>query len=466
MKKQHQIIQLLFALADALGIGVAWLLSYYIRFSSGIIPVYRGIPPFKIYAALLVMVIPTWLLLFKFNRLYSLKRGESIIDEIINIFRGGSLATILLISFTFFYREYTFSRVVIILFWVIGLTLCSINRAILHNALKALRRRGINIKRILIVGTGKLAEIVRDKIHQFPGLGLRVEGFVDAGNGGDKSSNITSDVLGSLDELLPLIKERHIDQIIVALPRDAHMSLEKVLKIVEDEMIDIRVVPDLLQFVALKTGMEDLDGIPIINLSDTPLSGWYGPVKRVADIIFSLLGIIITAPLMIIIAILIKLTSPGSVFFKQARIGLDGTVFTMYKFRSMVENAERETGAVWAKKDDPRRTKVGAFLRKTSLDELPQLFNVLKGEMSFVGPRPERPCFVEQFRYQVPRYMLRHRVKCGLTGWAQVNGLRGNTSIEKRIECDIFYIENWSMSLDIKIIWLTIWRGLINKHAY
>ena len=231
-------------------------------------------------------------------------------------------------------------------------------------------------------------------------------------------------------------------------------------------MVDIKIVPDLLQFVALRTGMEDLDGIPIINLSDTPLSGWYGPVKRAADILFSSLGIILTSPVLILIAVTIKLTSRGPVFYKQERMGLDGSVFTMFKFRSMKVGAEEETGAVWAKKDDPRRTGIGSFLRSTSLDELPQLFNILKGEMSFVGPRPERPYFVEQFRGKIPRYMLRHKVKCGLTGWAQVNGYRGNTSIEKRIEYDIFYIENWSLSFDIKIIWLTFWKGLISKHAY
>jgi Undecaprenyl-phosphate glucose phosphotransferase len=466
MKKQQQIIQSAFIIADALTIGIAWLASYYIRFHWEIIPVYRGVPPFILYAGLLLLVVPSWLIFFKFNDLYSLKRGESYIDDVIRIFQGGSLATMFLISLTFFYRGYTFSRAVILLFWMIGIFLCALDRLVLLNILKSLRRKGINIRKTLIVGAGPLAQIVGEKIRQFPGLGLRVEGFVDVGNGGERAPDILDDVLGGFDDLVEQVKDRKIDQIIVALPRDAHETLEKVLKVLENEVVDIKIVPDLLQFVALRTGMEDLDGIPIINLSDTPLSGWYGPVKRAADILFSSLGIVLTSPVLLLIAVIIKLTSRGPVFYKQERMGLDGSVFTMYKFRSMKVGAEEETGAVWAKKDDPRRTVIGSFLRSTSLDELPQLFNVLKGEMSFVGPRPERPYFVEQFRGKIPRYMLRHKVKCGLTGWAQVNGYRGNTSIEKRIEYDIFYIENWSLSFDIKIIWLTFWKGLISKHAY
>ncbi len=466
MKRQQQFIQIIFLLDDALAVACAWFLADYLRFAGRVIPVYRGVPPLSLYAALVFIVVPIWLLFFKFNHLYSLKRGERLIDEVILIFEGGGLATMFLLSLTFFYREYTFSRAAILLFWGLGLFICSLSRALLLRILKALRGKGINIRRILIVGSGSLAEMVADKISQFPGLGLRVEGFIDAGNGGPKSGEVRRQVLGALTDLLTVVRERRIDQIIVALPRDAHLTLELVLKSLENEMVDIKVVPDLLQFVVVKTGMEDLDGIPIINLSDTPLSGWYGPIKRAADILVSLVLIILTAPLMLVIALLIKLTSPGQVLYRQERMGLDGSIFTMLKFRSMRVDAEQQTGAVWATENDPRRTRIGTFLRRVSLDELPQLFNVLKGNMSFVGPRPERPHFVQQFREQIPRYMLRHKVKCGLTGWAQVNGYRGNTSLEKRIECDIFYIENWSLAFDIKIIWLTLWKGLINKHAY
>jgi Undecaprenyl-phosphate glucose phosphotransferase len=466
VKKQHQILQILFMTADALAVSAAWLLSYLSRFTWEIIPITRGVPSFSLYAGLLVIVVPMWLVFFRFSGLYSLQRGMSGFTEVFNVIKGGTLATLFLVSMTFFYREQTFSRAVIILFWIGSLTLVITSRLILQHVLAMFRRRGINIRRIIVVGSGVLAEMVAEKIDQFPGLGLRIEGYIDAGNGAEKTDKIRPRIIGGPNDLLSIVRDRKIDQIIIALPRDAHLSLEKVLKILENEMVDIKVVPDLLQFVVVKTGLEELDGIPIINLSDTPLSGWYGPVKRVADIVFSTAGLIILSPLLALIAAAIRLTSPGPILYKQTRIGLDGSIFTMYKFRSMRVDAEQETGAVWASENDPRRTKLGAFLRRTSLDELPQLLNVFKGEMSFVGPRPERPIFVEQFREQIPRYMLRHKVKCGLTGWAQVNGYRGNTSLIKRLEFDIFYIENWSLSFDIKIIWLTIWKGLINRHAY
>jgi Undecaprenyl-phosphate glucose phosphotransferase len=464
--RQHEIIQTLLIASDATAISLAWLLSYYFRFSMEVLPVTYGIPAFTLYAGLLLVVVPVWIFAFRVNGLYSLRRGGQLIDEVLALVKGGSVATLVLVSATFFYRQHTFSRVVIVLFWGTALLLCSVNRLIMRRVLKALRRRGYNVKNLVVVGAGELAELVGQKIREFPGLGLRLVGFIDAGNGGPRSEQIKPEIIGKVGDLIPLIAERRVDQILLALPRDAHQTMEKVLKSLEHEMVDVKVVPDLLQFVALKTGLEDLDGIPIINLSETPLSGWYGPVKRLMDILASLVGIVIASPVMLGIAVLVKITSPGPVIFRQERMGLDGSIFTMFKFRSMRVDAEDESGAVWAVKDDPRRTRLGTFLRRTSLDELPQMFNVLKGDMSLVGPRPERPCFVEQFREQIPRYMLRHRVKCGLTGWAQVNGYRGNTSIEKRLECDIFYIENWSLSFDIKIIWMTIWKGLINKHAY
>jgi len=262
------------------------------------------------------------------------------------------------------------------------------------------------------------------------------------------------------------VRAHRVAQVFFALPREEHLQLERGLALIDKEMVDIVVVPDILQFVMLRAGLESLDGIPMINLTETPLSGWYGPVKRAGDLLVALVALVALSPLLLLVAALVKLTSRGPVLFRQERMSLDGTVFTMYKFRSMRVDAEAATGAVWASERDPRRTAVGSFLRRTSLDELPQLLNILRGEMSFVGPRPERPHFVEQFRERVPRYMLRHRVKCGLTGWAQVNGWRGNTSIEKRIEHDIFYIENWSLGFDLKIVALTILHGFVHKNAY
>jgi len=232
------------------------------------------------------------------------------------------------------------------------------------------------------------------------------------------------------------------------------------------EIVEVKVVPDLVQVIALRARLEELDGIPIINIHDVPLRGFNSVLKRVIDVAISAAGLLTLAPVILTVAAIIRRTSPGAAFFRQERMGLDGRSFWVWKFRSMYDGAERETGPVWAREDDPRCTPIGRFLRRSNLDEVPQLWNVLRGDMSLVGPRPERPFFVQQFKQRMPQYMLRHKVKAGLTGWAQVNGWRGNTSIEKRIEYDLYYIENWSVMLDLKIMWLTLVNGFFHKHAY
>ena len=242
--------------------------------------------------------------------------------------------------------------------------------------------------------------------------------------------------------------------------------MEAILDSLGEETVDIKVVPDLLKFMNLQSGVEDLDGLPIVNLSESPLHGWNIVVKRFSDIIFSSIFIIVSSPFLILLAIIIKFESAGSIIYRQKRVGLDGNIFEMFKFRSMQVGAEDETGPIWASKGDNRRTRLGSFLRKTSIDELPQLFNVLMGDMSLVGPRPERQVFVEEFKKSIPKYMLRLKMKAGLTGWAQVNGWRGNTSLDKRIEFDLYYIKHWSLLLDLKIIFMTFWKGFVNPHAY
>jgi len=250
------------------------------------------------------------------------------------------------------------------------------------------------------------------------------------------------------------------------LPLSAVSRLKKVLEALSDQIVDVKVVPDLYQYVTLRAGVEEFEGLPIISLKDTPLFGWKAVGKRIFDFSACLVALVLFSPLLLLIAVAVKLTSKGPVFYGQERMGLDGRVFTMLKFRSMPPDAEASTGAVWAAKDDPRRTRFGAFLRRTSLDETPQLFNVLLGHMSLVGPRPERPVFIEKFRNQIPKYMLRHKVKAGITGWAQANGWRGDTDLGRRIECDIYYIENWSFGLDLRIIWTTLARAFFEKNAY
>ena len=260
--------------------------------------------------------------------------------------------------------------------------------------------------------------------------------------------------------------DQKIDMVLITLPLSAHERLKRILDDIGDEMVSIMLIPDLIELATLRGGIGEFDGMPIISLRDTPLYGWNLVIKRVADVVLSIIILLAVSPLMLIVSALVRATSKGPVFYRQERMGLDGKTFSMLKFRTMETQAEKETGPVWATKGDSRKTIIGTFLRKTSVDELPQFFNVIKGDMSIVGPRPEREFFIQQFRNKIPKYMLRHKMKAGITGWAQISGWRGNTSLEKRIEYDLYYIENWSLRFDLEIMWLTIWRGLINKHAY
>jgi Undecaprenyl-phosphate glucose phosphotransferase len=467
MKRPLQIHSAIALATDMFAVTLAFFLSYLLRFQFEIIPLTKGTPPIKVYLYLLPVALVLWALVSAVNGLYAGQRKNSFFVEFVGVAKSGFLATLILISLTFFYRDYTFSRVMVALFWGMSILLTGAARALVVYQLKSRYRKGQGLRSVLILGAGPLGQIVFQKIHELPQLGFKVVGFAAdeepaaAPNGGEMPT-----ILGPIREVTDIIHRHNVEQVFIALPREDHEKLVASLSLLDQEMVDIRIVPDILQFVFVKAGLESLDGIPIINLAETPLSGWYGPVKRAADIFISTTALVILSPLLLIIALIVKMTSRGPVFYRQERMSLDGSLFTMLKFRSMREDAENKTGAVWASKDDPRRTRIGSLLRRTSLDELPQLINVLKGEMSFVGPRPERPVFVDQFRNKVPRYMMRHKVKCGLTGWAQVNGLRGNTSIEKRIEYDIFYIENWSLSFDLRIVWRTLWSGFVNKHAY
>jgi Undecaprenyl-phosphate glucose phosphotransferase len=273
-------------------------------------------------------------------------------------------------------------------------------------------------------------------------------------------------MLGTLEDATEVLQREKVDQLYVALPLDEHVKMLALVESANRELLDIKVVPDLLQMIALRARLEDLEGIPIINLHDVPLRGFNAVLKRVIDVVISAAALVVLAIPMAIVCLLVRLTSPGAALYHQERMSLDGKSFWVWKLRSMYLGAEQESGPVWAEANDPRVTPIGRWLRRFSVDELPQLWNVLMGDMSLVGPRPERPFFVEQFKHRIPQYMLRHKVKAGLTGWAQVNGWRGNTSIEKRIEYDLYYIENWSVGLDLKIIWLTLIKGLWHNHAY
>lgn len=466
LKKHSKFFESILLLMDCVTLSVSWALSYYLRFYSGIIPVYKGIPPFKIYLTLLIFMIPLWSIVFRVFGLYRPRRVSTRMSEVVDIGKASTFAIMIFVSLTFLFRQYEFSRLTFFYFWFINIVFLSLARIVFREFLRFLRQRGYNQRYALIVGAEKMGQDLVTRLRKHPELGIQITGFLtsDPNSVGTEIHGIK--VVGKYSDVRELITKRGIDIILVALPFHAHNQLKEVLEWIGDETVSIMVLPDLFEFVTLRGSVSEFEGMPLISLRDTPLYGWNIIVKRVLDIVFSSLVIIFTSPVMLIIAILIKLTSTGPLLLKQERMGLDGKTFNMLKFRTMFTNAEQETGPVWAKKDDPRRTKIGKLLRKTSMDELPQFFNVLKGNMSIVGPRPERPVFIENFRNTIPKYMLRHKMKAGITGWAQVSGWRGNTSLEKRIEYDLYYIENWSLNFDLKIIWLTVWNGLINKHAY
>jgi Undecaprenyl-phosphate glucose phosphotransferase len=321
---------------------------------------------------------------------------------------------------------------------------------------------------VLVAGAGELGKQVAETIAAHRELGYRLAGFVDDDPARGVDAGLP--VLGSLEQTPQVAAAHHVDQLYIALPLEEHAKLLRLIKSVSNECLDIKVVPDLVQYATIKAALEDLDGIPIISLTEVPLRGWNSMVKRTMDVVIgsaALLLLTFVIPLFPVIALLIRWKGgKGPVLLKQERMTLDGKTFPLYKFRTMVDEAEKDTGPIWASPEDPRRTPIGVWLRRRNLDEFPQLINVVLGHMSLVGPRPERPPFVKQFKERIPQYMIRHRVKSGITGWAQVNGWRGNTSVEKRIEYDLYYIENWSLLLDVKILILTLLRGFGQKHAY
>jgi Undecaprenyl-phosphate glucose phosphotransferase len=351
--------------------------------------------------------------------------------------------------------------------WPLGIITLTLGGIVHGRVQRMLQRRGVGAERVLVVGTGEVGRMIVQKIQHTPGLGYRVAGFVEAGvsEGAPSAEVLGLPVFGAVADLPAIIEGHGIDEVIIALPEPTHQELVGIISQCEREKVSIRVFPDVFQIMASEVTISDLGGLPLLTIRDVALRGWKLTLKRIVDIAFSGLFLLFASPIMMLTALLIKLDSPGPVFFAQERMGLDAKPFKMLKFRSMRVDAERN-GPGWTTKDDPRRTRVGAFIRKTSIDEFPQFINVLMGDMSVVGPRAEQPAYVEQFRRSIPRYMERHREKAGITGWAQVNGLRGDTSIAERTKYDLWYTENWSLWLDFKIILRTAFGGFANKTAY
>ncbi len=467
LKKHAQFFKSLFFISDLLILSVAWILAYMVRYYTDLIrPPILGTPPFLIYIQFMFPLLVIWSLFSKKIQLYRPRRIDHFLKELFDVAKCLTLTLIILIAVIYLLRRFEFSRLAFFYFWILGIGGLLSIRYLARKTLKMLRRKGYNNRYALIAGTGPLGLKVLEKLRLYPALGIQVLGFLTRNEEevGQKIQNIP--ILGVYEDLTEILNEQKVDIFFVAISINDYDCFESLIEKVNGHLSEIKVVPASYEFLRLRAGMDELDDLPIVSLQGSPLYGWDSVFKKIFDLILGTLILVIVSPVVVIISLLIKLTSEGPILYRQERVGMDGRTFQMFKFRTMKVDAEEETGPVWAKENDPRRTGIGAFLRKTSLDELPQLFNVLKGEMSLVGPRPERPHFVEEFRNRIPSYMLRHKIKAGMTGWAQVNGLRGNTSLEKRIEHDLYYFQNWSIGFDLRILFMTFWKGFFSKSAH
>jgi exopolysaccharide biosynthesis polyprenyl glycosylphosphotransferase len=453
---------------DLIMVGLSFYLAYWLRQLIAIPPPVE-ISPFVDYVGMMAIQVITLLLLYFFSRLYDVKRSMPRLDEFYRIFAATSIGTVITIaSTTFLFKntalELDFPRAMVIYAWLLTVILVTAGRSVLVLARNWLRRRGLWSDRLLIVGTGDVGRMILQKVRQMPRLGYEVVGFID---GDDPQVNeiMGVPVLGDIDDIPDLIQEHEIEEVIIGRPELAHQEVLAIISRCERGQVGIKIFPDLFQIIATELSIGDLGGLPLLTVRDVALRGWKLTLKRSVDLLGSTLGLIVLSPVLMLIAVIIKLDSPGPVFYAQERMGLDAKPFWCLKFRSMRTDAEKD-GPGWTTEADPRVTRLGRLIRRFSIDELPQLINVFVGEMSLVGPRPERPVYVNQFRRSIPRYMDRHREKAGMTGWAQVNGLRGDTSIAERTKYDLWYIENWSLWLDFKIMLRTIFSAIGDRHAY
>ena len=471
IKDNQQHFNRLQVVIDAVVVIVSYAVAWWLKFASGIVDKEIGYLSFEFYMRALILIVPLYILLYYAFKLYTPKRVQGRRLELSNIVLANTVGLLILLAGFFIALSYVeelknFSRSMFFYFFVINIFLEEIERLMVRAFLRSIRKNGYNQKHILLVGYSKAAEQYIDRIKQNPQWGYQIRGILD-----DNIARGTTDrgvkVIGSIGNLSYILPENKLDEIAITLGLEEYKKLEKIVAECEKSGVHTKFIPDYGNIIPTRPYTEDLQGLPVINIRYVPLSDTFNAlIKRLSDIVGSLICIVIFSPVMLISAILVKTTSKGPLIFKQERVGLHNIPFQMYKFRTMYVQTEEEEKKGWTQKDDPRVTRVGRFLRKTSLDEFPQLFNVLRGDMSLVGPRPERPQYVEKFREEIPRYMIKHQVRPGMTGWAQVNGYRGDTSIRKRIEHDLYYIENWTFGLDIKILFLTVFKGFINKNAY
>lgn len=442
----------------------AVVFSYYFRFYTNIIPRMHDIPSFDIYLKTAPVVVAVCLLAFNYAGLYLDRRSMSKYDEMAKVLFGITGAVVILTALTFFFREISYSRIVILYFFVLATIAIQVWRLIFRKIYKAMRRNEMLTLRMLAVGATEISSLLIERVNRDASIGHRVIGCLDNRVKKGKKLNEVP-VLGKIKDLRKIIEKEKVDEVFIGIPDFDRGELAVMM--LENENVKFTVASDILGIITKTIEFDEMFGIPVFAFKELPLNQPHNRFfKRFFDILFSLFTLIILSPVLIVVAIIVKLTSPGPVFYAQERVSRDGKVFKMLKFRTMKQDAEKHTGPVWAKKDDERRTPIGTFLRKTSIDELPQFINVLFGQLSVVGPRPERPHFVEKFSKNVPRYMERHKVKGGITGWAAVNGLRGDTSLEERIKYDLYYIENWSLWFDLKIVVRTALELFHHKSAY
>ena len=446
-------------LLDALLVAVAFVLAYALRVSIPWPAEAQNMAPFRQYVGLLVVQIFSVVLSLAFYRQYYIPRAVSRVDQFYSVFGSVSIGTIISVAVSaFFFKgtalEVDYPRVMVIYAWLLAILLIMLGRAVHQLVRYRLRDRGIGKDRLLVVGTGDVARIIVQRILWSPQLGYELVGVVD---GAGVTDFYGMPVLGGPEALPELIEEHDVDEVIIATPEEGHREVVRTISYCERGRVSIKVFPDIFQFVTTDAGIDDLGGLPLLTVRDYAMRGYMLIVKRLMDVVVAGVGLVALSPLMLLVAVAIKLESPGPVFFVQDRMGLDGRPFKLIKFRSMRNDAEAR-GPGWTVSDDPRQTRLGRWLRRIDIDELPNLINVFLGEMSLVGPRPEQPYYVEEFRKTVPRYMERHREKAGMTGWAQVNGLRGDTSITERTKYDLWYTEHWSVLLDVKILIRTVWQ--------
>lgn len=467
IKDNQRVFNQLMVIIDAAITAASFILAYCFKFyllDDGPGP---GVLPLEDYFTLLPVVVPIYVFLYYACEVYAPKRTVRRRFEIFGIIKANTIGIVALIIVLYMIiREINFSRSVMGFFYVFNVFITSCFRLGLRRGLRTIRRKGYNLKHILLVGYSRAAEEYIDRLQDNPQWGYVACGILDDHiPAGTTYKGVK--VLGRLGNLEIILPENKLDEIAISLSLKDYEHLEGIVAICEKSGVHTKFIPDYNSLIPSKPYTEDLMGLPVINIRYVPLTNTGNIIiKRIIDVVGALVGIVVTSPIMLAAALLVKFTSPGPVIFKQERVGLHNKAFYMYKFRSMERQAPGEEKKAWTVRDDPRVTPVGKILRRTSVDELPQLFNILKGDMSLVGPRPERPLFVEKFKEEIPRYMVKHQVRPGLTGWAQVNGLRGDTSIRKRIEYDIYYIENWTVWFDLKIILMTFFTGFINKNAY